>query len=426
MSSSGEEIYSTMFSSLKHPVRRKILRMLADKPMTFSEMSEVLGISSSHLTYHLESLGELLTKTDNSAYKLSTFGEASVNTMKVVEEAPATYSKQGRSLSIRWKSILAFLVVATIILSSVSSAQYVYLNQISKDNQVLQSEYERLLSWSAGTHDAIAFLQEVVQIDTSKFQATQLTNDVTIRADLGNIPEELLKYSLSNSESEIDVVLRFRNDSLFRYQINLLEGSLVYTQPQPANVLDSAKNIVERYIAYAGASYLEDMSDMLASVNETQNTEIVSGNTKLEILTSGDTTRIQWMYTENGVDFQAKGLSLLFENRVLMDLMDGWLLFTVGSTEVNVSSEQAVTIAKNNVKDFTWTVGDAEVTGFVVLDKPVSVQLVPHPMEKTLTLKPYWFVILELDKVYPGGVNRIGIGLWADTGEVNYIRTYSN
>ena len=30
-----DEIYSTMFSSLKHPVRRKILRMLGNKPMTF-------------------------------------------------------------------------------------------------------------------------------------------------------------------------------------------------------------------------------------------------------------------------------------------------------------------------------------------------------------------------------------------------------
>jgi DNA-binding transcriptional ArsR family regulator len=36
-----------MFSSLKHPARRKILRVLADKPLGFSEMLELLGISSS-------------------------------------------------------------------------------------------------------------------------------------------------------------------------------------------------------------------------------------------------------------------------------------------------------------------------------------------------------------------------------------------
>ena len=88
MSESKEEIYSVMFSSLKHPARRKILRILSDKPLTFSEMLEILGVSSSNLTYHLDSLGELITKDDSGIYKLSTFGFASVNTMRVVEEAP--------------------------------------------------------------------------------------------------------------------------------------------------------------------------------------------------------------------------------------------------------------------------------------------------------------------------------------------------
>jgi DNA-binding transcriptional ArsR family regulator len=60
MPDSEEEIYSIMFSSLKHPARRKILRMLADSSMSFSEMLEALGVSSSHLTYHLENLGGLL------------------------------------------------------------------------------------------------------------------------------------------------------------------------------------------------------------------------------------------------------------------------------------------------------------------------------------------------------------------------------
>jgi hypothetical protein len=62
MAASEEEIYSIMFTSLKHPVRRKILRMLNDKPLTFMEMVDNLGVSSSHLTYHLESLGELILK----------------------------------------------------------------------------------------------------------------------------------------------------------------------------------------------------------------------------------------------------------------------------------------------------------------------------------------------------------------------------
>ncbi|MGO8805362.1 MAG: ArsR family transcriptional regulator [Candidatus Bathyarchaeia archaeon] len=44
MSDAKEEIYSTMFSSLKHPARRKILRVLSEKPLTFSEMLNLLGV----------------------------------------------------------------------------------------------------------------------------------------------------------------------------------------------------------------------------------------------------------------------------------------------------------------------------------------------------------------------------------------------
>ena len=82
MSDSGEETYSTMFTSLKHPARRKILRMLAEKPKNFSRILEELGISSSHLTYHLENLGELVTKMDDVKYRLSTFGKAAVLTIR--------------------------------------------------------------------------------------------------------------------------------------------------------------------------------------------------------------------------------------------------------------------------------------------------------------------------------------------------------
>ncbi len=51
-------------------------------------MLDSLGVSSSNSTYHLESLGELITKSDEGVYRLSTFGLAAVGTMKISEEAP--------------------------------------------------------------------------------------------------------------------------------------------------------------------------------------------------------------------------------------------------------------------------------------------------------------------------------------------------
>jgi hypothetical protein len=426
MSRPDEEIYSIMFSSLKHPVRRKILRMLAKKQMSFSQMLEGLGVSSSHLTYHLENLGQLLSKAENGRYTLSTFGEAAVSTMKIVEEAPAIPAKHHLALPMKWRTLFAVLVIATILLSSMTVVQFATLNQLSDDHDRLKEEYDRLISWRPGIDEAIRFLQDVLQLNITAYQATLLSNTVGSRPDLGGTLEEILKYSLISSESQIDVVFRFRNNKLSRYQLSSFEGSPIYSQPQPSTIVEAAKNLLQRFRTYEDSAYLQEMSNMLAAVNESENTEIVTGKMKLRISISGAIGEVQWLYTENGVDFQTKALGLVFENRVLKELTDGWFLFTIGSTSVEISNDEAIRIARDHMKTYQWVVDGTEVSNFKVLDEPVLSVLYPHVREEnSLALVPYWYVTLYLDKVYPGEVDRIAVGLWADTGQVAHVRTLS-
>jgi hypothetical protein len=139
MSAPEEEPYSAIFASLKHPVRRKILRMLSEKPRSFTEMLEASEVSSSHLTYHLENLGELVSKTDDGKYKLSVFGQAAVATMNKVEETPkATNPNRISSLPIEWKSLLAVLTIGIVILAGLSYTQYRSLNETSGQYGALQ------------------------------------------------------------------------------------------------------------------------------------------------------------------------------------------------------------------------------------------------------------------------------------------------
>jgi hypothetical protein len=135
---------------------------------------------------------------------------------------------------------------------------------------------------------------------------------------------------------------------------------------------------------------------------------------------SGDSAQILMMCTENGVDFSPKSLSLVFENHDLTQLTDGWFLFTIGSTTVNVSSDKALELARNAVKGYSWTANGSTVSNFNVLSEPVSV--IFHPNTKnSLALYPQWTVTLYLDKVYPGGVNSITVEVWADTGEISQL-----
>ncbi len=60
--------------------------MLSERPRTFTEMLNVFGLESSHLTYHLESLGGLISKAEDGNYELPPFGEVTVSMMGKIEE----------------------------------------------------------------------------------------------------------------------------------------------------------------------------------------------------------------------------------------------------------------------------------------------------------------------------------------------------
>lgn len=144
MSNSEEDTYSTIFTSLRHPIRRRILRMLSESPRSFSEMQEVFRIESSHLTYHLENLGSLLFKTNDEKYALSSLGEAAVSMMYHVEEEPPKTVSHLPSPFKRWKALLVTLMVGLILLSSLCYFQYQALTQLSGQFMRLKEESELL------------------------------------------------------------------------------------------------------------------------------------------------------------------------------------------------------------------------------------------------------------------------------------------
>ena len=436
MSDSTEETYSAMFSSLRHPARRKILKMLSEKEMTFSQMLDELEIPGSHLTYHLENLGEFLVKMDDGKYKLSSIGDACCAVMKGAEEVPNKHAQKFTGLPLRWKTILTVFAIGIILLATTSGVQYYFFNQLSGDYETLEAELEQakmqnkqIISWSSAER-AMTIIRDVAQIDTTKYKTTLLQAAVEERAELAGAVEEILHYSLTTSESKIDLVLRFRNDHFSLYQLSVIEGippfDPIYIQPQSSNILTAAKGLIERYKSISNDPSLEDMITLLSSTTEIDGEQTL-GNVKLKVTTYGDNSEVLLMYTANGYDYSAKSIRLTFQENVLQELTDDWFLYTVSDPEVPISRDEAIQTARNAAKNFEWNADGEQVTEFNVLSEPVSAVFFPHPRnEGSLTLVPYWFVTLYLDTEYPGGVNSIAVGIWADTGEPANIQAVSS
>ena len=129
-----EETYSTVFTALKHPVRRRLLRTLSQGSRTFTDLQNSFKVNAAVLTFHLDTMKDLICKTEDGKYSLSTMGEGAMALMERVEEppkaTPATPShKNSRRLNILQAvtiGIAVVLVVSGTYLTSISPAQVFY------------------------------------------------------------------------------------------------------------------------------------------------------------------------------------------------------------------------------------------------------------------------------------------------------------
>ena len=76
-----------VFESVSHPLRIKILKLLAKSPMGFSELKKTLGIESSgELSFHLNKMRNLLDKDSESRYVLNNTGYAALEAVRSLEK----------------------------------------------------------------------------------------------------------------------------------------------------------------------------------------------------------------------------------------------------------------------------------------------------------------------------------------------------
>jgi hypothetical protein len=200
--------------------------------------------------------------------------------------------------------------------------------------------------------------------------------------------------------------------------MTVLEGEPIYSKTRPAYFSVCVSEFLSRIQTYSGSSYFGQMQKMFDEANEFGDTVTAKGNMKIVLTANGDDNEVQWFYSNAGIDYQAKGVMLTFEDGDLVELTDGYYLYHVASTQINVTEEQAVAIAVDYAEKVSWTAEGKLITNFTVLPEAVDIKLYPHP-RTPLELIPYWYVTLQLDQVYPNNVYRISVGLWADTGEVS-------
>jgi len=101
------------FEAIAHPLRIKILKLLAERPMGFSELKRELGIKSSgKLDFHLKKLGNLIILNSDGKYTLTKEGYAALQAITTIKK----YGWQKRAYII---NTVACAIVVAFTLSRV-------------------------------------------------------------------------------------------------------------------------------------------------------------------------------------------------------------------------------------------------------------------------------------------------------------------
>ncbi len=147
--SEEDDTYSTIFTALKHPLRRRILRRLQTSPATYTELLNELSIENGLLNYHLENIKELLTKMEDGRYTLNEFGKAGVQLLQRVEE-PITIKAQ---MSGHRRDLLIKIISLTIVFILSFSTWSLYYSNQGLRSELAKQSHEGLLTYSMTTNN---------------------------------------------------------------------------------------------------------------------------------------------------------------------------------------------------------------------------------------------------------------------------------
>ena len=158
------------------------------------------------------------------------------------------------------------------------------------------------------------------------------------------------------------------------------------------------------------------MRNLSDTVDINSNTTKTDDDLSLEVKVKYNNTYLKWSNTLNGVGYSR--LSLKFDKWDLSKYYDDRSFYKLGSSEVNISQEEAHNIALESVKSYQYTSEDEEKANFNILEELIYSRFDFLNRTDRFVKYPIWIVDLPFDRVYAGGASYIEVMLWADSGEV--------
>jgi DNA-binding HxlR family transcriptional regulator len=143
------------FEALGHPTRIRILQILSERPLPFTELKRAAGIESNGLlSFHLGKLKDLVKLNAAGSYAVTDEGREALRVVDASRTGADRTTRRGRSLSIPHpRAVIAALLIVILVLSSIAVIQQYQVNELnhSLDNITSHDQNALLFGSSLST-----------------------------------------------------------------------------------------------------------------------------------------------------------------------------------------------------------------------------------------------------------------------------------
>jgi DNA-binding transcriptional ArsR family regulator len=162
-------VIAELFEKISHPTRIKILELLNDESMNFSQLKAALKIESNgNLDHHLKKLDTLIYLDAGGLYKLSDDGKEAIRAVKVMESGIAP-KKQTAVSSQGNKVFYAFLAITCAFPLSVAAA--LFLTAPTETSQAVIGTATGLIAIFIGLLAAVVGFRRTIKSDMTSTES---------------------------------------------------------------------------------------------------------------------------------------------------------------------------------------------------------------------------------------------------------------
>jgi hypothetical protein len=268
------------------------------------------------------------------------------------------------------------------------------------------------------------FMKQVAEFNTNESIVFNYTVGPERMPNMQGIPhfESDVSFNINNDQGNSNALFTLVDGNFWRYRLDSPDnlGTRESSLNQSLSILIIALNA---YQVLLNASYCEDFARMVSTALETQELNVETSDSLLQIKQTGynssrlPTFEVAWLRKIGGqftTNFQS--IQVGMRNGRITDILDTMSTYHVVTTSVAVSYDQAMNISRPYIEAFAQENQLNTVSISATLNYTIDGSA---QRGDRFAIYPFWFVQGSYDRSGPENARGYSVIIWADNGSIS-------